>query len=38
MSSNCWTSGVRSASGMSGNAIRMTGIDQQLPGQFARSY
>jgi hypothetical protein len=38
MSSNCRTSGVRSASGMSGNRIRMTRFDQQLPGQFALGY
>ena len=38
ISSNCCTSGVRSASGMSGNRICMAGFDQQLPGQLTRSY
>jgi hypothetical protein len=38
ISSNCWTSGVPSASGISGHWIGMTGLDQQLPRHSALGY
>ena len=38
MSSNCRTSGVLSASGMSGKRICMARFYQQTPSQFSRGY
>jgi hypothetical protein len=38
MSSNDWTGGIRWASEISGQTIRMAGFEQQLPGRFATGY